>query len=73
MLNLSITSYRPILNLDKEAYSITFNYTETLEVLYKIPQESILHVHGRANSNEEIFSDIINRICKYNMRLKDLG
>lgn len=54
MLNLSITSYRPILNLDKEAYYITFNYTETLEVLYKIPQESILHVHGRANSNEEI-------------------
>ena len=54
MLNISISNYRPILNLDKEAYYITFNYTETLEVLYKIPQESILHIHGRANSNEEI-------------------
>lgn len=53
-LNRLIERYKPILKLEKNAFYITFNYTETLEVLYNIPKECILHIHGRANSNEEI-------------------
>lgn len=53
-LNQSIETYRPILNLDTSAFYITFNYTETLEILYNMNKECILHIHGRANSSEEI-------------------
>ena len=53
-LNRLIERYKPILKLEKNAFYITFNYTETLEVLYNIPRECILHIHGRANSSEDI-------------------
>lgn len=33
---------------------ITFNYTETLECLYSIPAERILHIHGKAHSDSRI-------------------
>lgn len=35
-------------HLEKDAYYLTFNYTDTLEVLYGIPQNHILHIHGQA-------------------------
>lgn len=53
-LNNSIKTYKPILDIDKNAFYITFNYTDTLEYLYDISNEAILHLHGRANSSEEI-------------------
>ena len=31
---------------ETNAYFITFNYTKTLEELYNVPAESILHIHG---------------------------
>ena len=34
------------LALDKEALFINFNYTNTLQRLYGIPESSILHIHG---------------------------
>jgi hypothetical protein len=34
-------------------YFLTFNYTETLEEVYKIHQDNICHIHGK--QNEEIF------------------
>ena len=34
--------------LDSDGYYITFNYTNTLEELYGIPREQILHIHGEA-------------------------
>lgn len=33
---------------------ITFNYTETLENLYKIQKEDILHIHGNVHDNKII-------------------
>ncbi len=33
-------------NLYKNANYITFNYTETLESIYNIPSEKVLHIHG---------------------------
>lgn len=33
-------------SLNKEAYYLTFNYTDTLERVYGIPDKNILHIHG---------------------------
>lgn len=34
--------------LDSKGYYINFNYTHTLEEIYRIPCEQILHIHGEA-------------------------
>jgi hypothetical protein len=34
------------IEIPKEARYLTFNYTDTLEKLYGIPTENILHIHG---------------------------
>lgn len=43
-----------IFDLDCSAIFITFNYTETLERLYSIPADRILHIHGKAHSDYRI-------------------
>lgn len=43
-----------IFDFDNSAKFITFNYTETLEHLYSIPAERILHIHGKAHSDSGI-------------------
>ena len=35
---------------------LTFNYTETLEVLYGIPEENVCHIHGKRGGETESFS-----------------
>lgn len=40
----------PKLVLDKSASFLTFNYTSTLEDLYDIHNEQILHIHGEVNN-----------------------
>jgi len=37
--------------LNSNGYYITFNYTHTLESLYNIPQQHILHIHGEAGKS----------------------
>lgn len=37
--------------VDPNGYYITFNYTHTLERVYRIPNEHILHIHGEAGAN----------------------
>ena len=37
--------------LDSDGYYITFNYTHTLEDIYDIPLEQILHIHGEVGKN----------------------
>ena len=34
--------------IDSDGYYITFNYTHTLEKIYRIPQNQVLHIHGEA-------------------------
>lgn len=41
-------------SFDRNAKFITFNYTETLERMYSIPADRILHVHGKAHSDSGI-------------------
>lgn len=43
-----------IFDFDSSAKFITFNYTETLERLYSIPTDRILHIHGKAHSDSGI-------------------
>lgn len=42
------------MDLKPDAYYLTFNYTDTLEILYGIPDENICHIHGRASRNEKL-------------------
>ena len=42
--------------IEKNAYYLTFNYTCTLEKIYDIPKQNILHIHGSftGHDNDEI-------------------
>lgn len=40
------------LELDKNAYYISFNYTNTLQRLYGITEEQICYIHGNTGNNE---------------------
>lgn len=44
------------LPIDKTAMYLTFNYTDTLEVIYGIPSRNVLHIHGDV-SGEIIFGN----------------
>ena len=37
--------------LDSDGYYISFNYTHTLEDIYDIPREQILHIHGEVGED----------------------
>lgn len=45
--SIDFTKCIPDLQLETNALYVTFNYTDTLERIYKIPSEQILHIHGR--------------------------
>lgn len=42
------------LELPQDALYFTFNYTDTLEKLYNISQNSVLHIHGRLNNGDHL-------------------
>lgn len=50
---ISLEKVRPIYDISPEDLFLTFNYTETLEKIYKVPQTNILHIHG--NQSNPIF------------------
>jgi hypothetical protein len=37
-----------------DSYFINFNYTDVLQWLYHIPEENVLHIHGRASTKERL-------------------
>ncbi|MEI3526677.1 MAG: AbiH family protein [Bacilli bacterium] len=49
-VELPIKKYK----LDKNAIFLTFNYTNVLELVYNINDESIIHIHGRLGGNKEL-------------------
>lgn len=53
--SIDISTAKAKLDISKNAYFITFNYTSTLELIYKIDETKILHIHGRA----DILDDLI--------------
>ena len=38
----------------KNSLFINFNYTDTLEILYNIPKDHVIHIHGRAMNHEHL-------------------
>ena len=55
---LNIEYPEPLINkklpLDKDALYLTFNYTDTLERYYGIPEKNILYIHGKAKIDETV-------------------
>ena len=45
--SLDTSQVSPKFRLNKDSYYFTFNYTDVLEKVYKIPIERILHVHNK--------------------------
>ncbi len=52
--SISIPNSSKEFALNRCAFFLSFNYTDTLEVLYGIPEESIIHIHGRASLKEKL-------------------
>lgn len=52
--SINIKGVEKDLNLYTESKYITFNYTRTLENIYGIPKNNILHIHGCASNGEDI-------------------
>ena len=43
------------IKIEKEdSFFINFNYTDVLEWIYKIPDNRVLHIHGRASKHERL-------------------
>ncbi len=55
--SIDVSSIKPYLHLHKKSKYFTFNYTETLENVYKIPFDNICHIHGSrlSHDNQYIF------------------
>lgn len=53
-LNDSLPAVHPDLHLDSDAAFLTFNYTDTLQEVYHIPDSQILHIHGNVRRGEEV-------------------
>lgn len=51
--SININDAEKVLDLPMECRYLTFNYTETLERVYSIPESNILHIHGSRLSNKE--------------------
>lgn len=52
-LNPALTANKIVIDFNN-AYFITFNYSLTLEKVYGIPSDQILHIHGCLNDDEYI-------------------
>lgn len=44
--SISVSNAKPDMLFEKNSAFISFNYTDTLEKIYNIPPESVLHIHG---------------------------
>lgn len=53
-------SMNPKLPIDTTATYINFNYTETLELLYGVPDSNVFHIHGKVGSDDLVFGNNCN-------------
>ncbi len=54
--NIDINQYpdSTINHFDNSGLFLQFNYTETLELLYGVPQQNICYIHGRRGTNDTL-------------------
>lgn len=50
----SITDPKYVHIEKEDSFFINFNYTDVLEILYKIPEERVLHIHGQSSKHEHL-------------------
>lgn len=55
LTEISLESTKRKLCLDEKSIFLNFNYTLTLEEVYQIPSEKVLHIHGDIENNQESF------------------
>lgn len=53
--SIKISGTRKKIELEKDAFFLSFNYTLTLEEVYKIQKDKIWHIHGDISNGELIF------------------
>lgn len=53
-LNTYLDLVKPDLTLTPDAQFLSFNYTNTLQDIYGISDERVLHIHGKASRGDEI-------------------
>lgn len=53
-IDLTDVESRYIKHFDRLGKFLTFNYTETLELLYGICEDQVNYIHGKRNTNEEL-------------------
>jgi hypothetical protein len=44
----------PLINIPRSSKYLTFNYTSTLSSVYDVPDKNIVHIHGNAQSNDDL-------------------
>lgn len=64
-------SRRPLDEFDSKGRFLTFNYTETLESVYRIPSERVLHIHGNRVVDENLIVGHCNYIDPYSTSNED--
>jgi len=57
LLQIKYPNSKPLLNLNKNAIFLTFNYTDTLERFYKIEANRIKYIHNKAKIEKYIRPD----------------
>lgn len=54
----------------KGTYFVNFNYTSTLEIIYRIPEDQVFHIHGRVDEDRELIVGHGNKGGIYNLEEK---
>ena len=52
--SIKIAAKRAYEEIPLDALYLTFNYTDTLEQLYHIPERQVLYIHGRASKGDKL-------------------
>ena len=69
--SLDISEIKKKYKLNKSDHYITFNYTETLELIYGIPLNKVLHIHNKVG--EELIFGHGKKSENFNVRLELYG
>ena len=51
---IPIADYSAKIKMEQNAHYLCFNYTNTLEEIYKIPESNILYLHGKSQRNDQL-------------------
>jgi len=70
-ININV-SRRQLKHFETKGKFFTFNYTDTLESIYRIPSENVLHIHGSRIKNESLIVGHCNYIDPFSIGDEDM-